>query len=374
MRRQDALNEQVQQRLSSDLETLASRCQPDEAKGTLWPSGELLRSVEDSVNLLIAEERKKLPMPMWKGFQLLNRRKRSLRLVWRMDKLVRRARERLKEGGESELDKLARHGGGDGKKLRGDIERLRSALSSAKAIGWEQHQSVLKWLSGSGTIKLSCGDSPASAKVICYVRTLELLVDDYRRDPLRRRSRPLLEWLARIGHPEAKSLLAFDYATASDIERKEKASREEQESHQREKQRQRTRRHRDWHRGRWLFPGDWIRFQDGADFHSFYGKRQPLPDACVGLHDSDCRSELEACLGSLSCGRKLPDESDVFYYHRTRHITRCRDCQEAEWTAQGFEVQGGWPCGDWDAGTEERQAEQKRHAKERLARKERLLK
>src|SRR5262249_6304534 len=65
--------------------------------------------------------------------------------------------------------------------------------------------------------------------------------------------------------------------------------------------------------------------------------------------------------------------SDGFYYHRVRHVARCRDCQEAEWWAQGFEVVNGFPYGNWQATTAERLAEQKRDALEQLERDQRWL-
>jgi hypothetical protein len=120
--------------------------------------------------------------------------------------------------------------------------------------------------------------------------------------------------------------------------------------------------------GKMVYPGDWLRFRDAADFAEFWGAKHPLAETCIGLNDSDCRSELDACLDSLSCGCKLAHEPDGFYYHRTRHVARCRDCQEAEWIAQGFEVVNGFPWGDWSLTTAERIAEQKKSALEELAR------
>jgi hypothetical protein len=120
--------------------------------------------------------------------------------------------------------------------------------------------------------------------------------------------------------------------------------------------------------GKWLLTdgspdilsGHWLHFRDAADFRAFYGEERPLPETCVGLEGSDSRSELEAVQDTLSCGCKLADESDGFFYHPGRHIARCTDCQSAEWIAQGFEVEGGFPYGDWQATTEERLAETKK--------------
>jgi hypothetical protein len=76
---------------------------------------------------------------------------------------------------------------------------------------------------------------------------------------------------------------------------------------------------------------------------------------------------VEAVLDILSCGCKPADHADGFYYHRALHIARCRDCQEAEWIAQGFEVVNGFPYGDWQATSAERIKERDQHALETLA-------
>jgi Protein of unknown function (DUF3631) len=121
-----------------------------------------------------------------------------------------------------------------------------------------------------------------------------------------------------------------------------------------------------WNRGKSLWPGDWLLFKDAAGFKAFWVGRQPLPETCIGLEDSDCHDDLDACLDTLACGCNLAEEPDGFYYHRTRHVARCRDCQNAEWMAQGFEVEHGFPYGDWDLTTAERIAERDRYARQEL--------
>jgi hypothetical protein len=74
-------------------------------------------------------------------------------------------------------------------------------------------------------------------------------VDDYRRKPLR--SWPLTEWTAKIGHPRAKSLLAFDDPMAF-IE--EGAWRRKSARRKREQGRERTRRHRERSMERMFMP------------------------------------------------------------------------------------------------------------------------
>ena len=117
-----------------------------------------------------------------------------------------------------------------------------------------------------------------------------------------------------------------------------------------------------------LYPGDLLHFRDAADFAAFFGNEQPLPETCAGLHESECRADLESCLDALACNRKLAGEPDGFYYHRTRHFARCTDCQQAEWIAQGFEVERGFPYGDWQATIEERLAETKKRELEKADR------
>jgi len=68
-----------------------------------------------------------------------------------------------------------------------------------------------------------------------------------------------------------------------------------------------------------------------------------MPKICAGLEDSPHRAELDTILDHLSCGRTLTDEP-YWYYHRLRHVGRCRDCQHVEWVANGYEIdQYGMP-------------------------------
>jgi len=121
MTQQDAIDRKLlRQRLSSHLATLASCCQPDHAKATAWPSGELLQSIEDRVKLLTEGQKP----PLWSTFRRLNRRNPELLLVSHVNNLVKRARERLAETGESELDKIARKDGGYAQELLRDIEGI----------------------------------------------------------------------------------------------------------------------------------------------------------------------------------------------------------------------------------------------------------
>jgi hypothetical protein len=371
MRQQD---DTAHQQLCSDLDALTRFCQPERATGTVWPSSELLQSLENSVKLLTAEERK-APLS-WRAFQRLDKRKPRLRLVLRLDNLVKRARGRFEEAGQPLLSKLKRQadrGDKDARKLLRDIAAISGGQAAPKKIGWTQHERTLGQFSRTRSVEPSYGRS-APLEYRCYARALELLVDDYRREALRRRSMPLLEWVATIGHPSAKNLVAFDYATECEIERKARASQEERTLRKREKGRGRTRRHREWYRGRWIYPGDWLRFNNATDFVKFYGRKHPLPKVCAGLEDSPCRAGLEAVLDHLSCGRSLADEP-YWYYQRTRHIAHCPDCQHAEWLEDGYEVEYGYPTTWWGPGDtrEQRIAARKRHHQEEMQRDQRWL-
>src|SRR5262249_4282828 len=110
---------QEKERLVLYLQHLKNYCKP---QYTRWPDFDFLLSLKNSVMLLIETQRKKPPSPTWKAFQILNKRMSSLRLVLRVDNLVKRARDRLAEAGESAMTKLRQQAGrGDddaGKLLR----------------------------------------------------------------------------------------------------------------------------------------------------------------------------------------------------------------------------------------------------------------
>lgn len=75
----------------------------------LWPPGWLLGQIDECVRFLIELDRKKPPILRWKTFKTLDKRRRSLRLVPRINSLVKRAVERRKEKcSESVLEKAVR--------------------------------------------------------------------------------------------------------------------------------------------------------------------------------------------------------------------------------------------------------------------------
>jgi len=84
-------------------------CHRDGDVGLLWPPGWLLGEIDQCVMFLIELDRKKPPLPLWKSFKTLDRRRRSLRLVPRINSLVKRAIESRKEKcSESVLEKAVR--------------------------------------------------------------------------------------------------------------------------------------------------------------------------------------------------------------------------------------------------------------------------
>lgn len=364
---------EIRERVSSALKELSTYCRSSDTP-TSWPSGEFLRDIQNDVMFLVKEERKKEPYPRWKAFRLLDKRVPSLQLVRRIDGLATRARERLAEVGKSPLDQLAQVPNESNRKLLRDLERVEADLGNAKCIEWREHEKALAQFCRTRTVELASKHT-GPIQLQCYAKSLELLVvDQFRHKPLQIRAAPLIHWLADIKHPEGKSLLAFHHGLAQIVDRRQRAVADEAIRRQREQGSDRTRRHRKWVKGKFVYPGDWLRFEDGADFKNFYGKKLPLPQVCAGLNDSPLRAGLEAVLDDLSCGRALMDEP-YWYYHRTLNIARCYDCQNAEWMEDGYQIEYGYPttwCGS-DQTREERRAELKRHALEEREKDERWL-
>jgi hypothetical protein len=103
---QDALSRYLHRRLSSRLSQLEKTCLPpppdaDEST-TIWPDGRHLGELDSAVLDLAVMTRKKLPTSNWKAYQWVNKQWQRYHLVSRVEKLVRRARERLQE--ENEMD------------------------------------------------------------------------------------------------------------------------------------------------------------------------------------------------------------------------------------------------------------------------------
>ena len=97
-----------------------------------------------------------------------------------------------------------------------------------------------------------------------------------------------------------------------------------------------------------VYPGDWLR----------HSPENPLPAwASVNL---EAHCEL--------CGEAVCADPHWFISRTDFGRVRCPCCQEAEWSAQGFEVEDGFPYGDWQASAEVRIAEQDRAALQKWGR------
>jgi len=215
-----AFGKRTRRRLTADLASLAFYCQPahPKAKGatdlheairqfTYWPSADFLEGIEDSVLVLAMTERKYPARRIWKNFQLIHRRMPGLRLVEHIKELVERAGERFTEGGWSKLEELSWKEDEGARKLLRDIGRVRENLSAAKTIDWAQYKDILAPFSNKGLFVNARGNDTAFA---CYVRVLELIVDDPKWEELRKQSAALVFWLLRIGYPGADDLKQFN--------------------------------------------------------------------------------------------------------------------------------------------------------------------
>jgi hypothetical protein len=228
-----SIGKPTKEELTVTLERLAVCCrEPDgHAKGatdlaeamkqfTFWPTSDLLQPLKDSVTRLVRIERVKPPHPLWKAFLLVDKQTRSLKLVLRVNNLVKRARARLTEAGRSGLEELLWEDRKDARNLLRDIERVRQSLSAAKTIDWAQHERALLRFSPARSVELASGKNAASLEARCYARALELIVDHDKseRERLRRDSEPLVRWLAEIRHPMAKDLGAFNHKAVLAVE------------------------------------------------------------------------------------------------------------------------------------------------------------
>jgi len=168
-------------------------------KHVRWPGREFLWDIEQNVLVLAKHERARQLVPAWRAFKIVDKRVRALRLVQRVDNLAKRAMERLKDAGESELAKMARN--------------------------------------------------PDDVATQCFVRDLALqkknlaeLVSEYRRCIRQRvEAWPLVEWLIEISHPTVRD---FDDRTRFTYDGFQEALEELKVSRRRVKQRERVRRHR----------------------------------------------------------------------------------------------------------------------------------
>jgi hypothetical protein len=159
---------------------------------TLWPSRDELSELDFAVILLATTERKKL-IPPWKAYAVVNRRWPGIRLVARVEALVRRADKLLKDGesGFRRLKREADAGGPEAIRLRKDLQAFNEGSKNPSAIKWQDYQRDRK----------------------CYLRALELIVDELHHQPLLERALPLLKWVAFLGNPAFSDVLTFDDLT-----------------------------------------------------------------------------------------------------------------------------------------------------------------
>src|SRR6266480_3945684 len=105
-----AFEKRAKAELGDTLRTLKTKCTPPRQAPTgtddlhrailgmtLWPSEDALVRLNSSVRTLSLFDREKVPKPMWRAFELVNQRWPGFGLIRRLDALVSRARNLLKE-------------------------------------------------------------------------------------------------------------------------------------------------------------------------------------------------------------------------------------------------------------------------------------
>jgi hypothetical protein len=195
--------EEMFKRLNFLLQLLAYCCYEDGEFVFVWPSGSLLGSINVFVAFLIELELKRRPFVQWKHFEALGKRRRSLRLVPRINSMVKRAIERRKEKcSESSLEKALR---------RPDSLNTQILLRDFM-------------------------EQPG--------KFVDLLNDHDSRVMERHESRPLLDWLCNIHHPGAKNLILPDVESVRLVGAFARVYHLEKVSRKRLKNRERQRRYR----------------------------------------------------------------------------------------------------------------------------------
>ena len=169
---------------------------------TLWPGGELLEQLHSVVMDLFLTRRRHMPHPYWKAYRCVNKLLPKIRLVRTVDQLVGRARNRLREAGETYLMRLnceAHKGSAQAQQLVKALREIKENVSKASKtskIKWEDYEQLL-FRQDNKPVQLACGDLAGDARLRCYARALEILADDLRYE----RIRPFLQWIAYIGYP-----------------------------------------------------------------------------------------------------------------------------------------------------------------------------
>jgi len=224
-----AVEKRARHQLKDALKSLRSRCLPSRQAPpgaddlhramlamTFWPSNDELTELDLRVKELALIDREKVPNPLWKAFELVNKRWPGFRLIRRLDALVSRARNLLNETGESDLTWVRREARGSGeraseaKRFLADLRTLQKNPKVAAKIKWEQYERFLSTPGLNKRVQLWCGDHAASRRVVCYARALEMIVDDERLQPFRDQAEPLLTWIAPLGNPAYLDILSRD--------------------------------------------------------------------------------------------------------------------------------------------------------------------
>jgi hypothetical protein len=205
----------ARKRLLDALRALGGCCHSPVQEAS-WPSDALLHELDFSVEGLARMELKRpitVHTPYWKAYEWVNKREPGIRLIPRVKDLVGRADKLLRDAGEPELVRLRRKASGgapEAQRLVKALEAIQEDASKAGKIDWNDYEGLLFSGSDNKPVQLACGDLPASSRVRCYARALEILTDDLRYRPLRDKSLPLLVWLSGTRSPHAE-MLKHDY-------------------------------------------------------------------------------------------------------------------------------------------------------------------
>jgi hypothetical protein len=182
-----------------------------DATVTFWPEPEMLEQLHSVVIDLFMTEHRKLPRVYWKAYTWVNNLLPKIRLVRTVDRLVARARNRLKEVGESYLMRLKRdahEGELEPQRLLKALRAFENDASKAIKIKWENYEQLL-FRQGNKPVQLVCDDLSASPRLRCYARALEIIAEDHLRYE---RMYPLLRWIAYIGYPNFPEVLGDTYS------------------------------------------------------------------------------------------------------------------------------------------------------------------
>ena len=179
---------------------------------TYWPSADELTQLDSAVRRLYFMEGRIRARNTWPTYELVDKRYPRLRLIWQLNSLVGRAELRLKEGPESLLFRLSCQAIGtdsQAKQARAfvqAVDRIRQNSHRAATVKWEQFEQLLFQPTGEPFRELA-SKLPGPPRIRCYAMTLELIIEDQKREDLLKLGEPLLEWVAKLGNPAYAKLL-----------------------------------------------------------------------------------------------------------------------------------------------------------------------